>query len=619
MQGLSCFQYSMNQRTRAWLGHQLRSYYKSNDGVLPRRESRRTLAKTRSELSSQSGIGSRNILLPPFVSPGELRILLGIEYKSALSLCRVKMYQQKYYWSDLEGRWFETSNKRKILVPFDSIAANVRMFGLNPILVNPDPLVPVAPSADRIPALSIFGKTELKIPLGLTSKIGQESLTVLPQAISATMRGRLIAHSDAVVMFDEDCEEEFHVMDLCHRFNVPLVRLPVSSSMENVSAAVRAELSKRPTSTDPVDQVDPLAFQFRKEKKRTDILVDAEKPPVASAVVLDVMKAVETGKVGLVLVKRGTLRIGQNFVAGSGFGKITNIWTMDNQRLETAGPGMLVKVGRLAKDTGDFAPDDYFHVFPRERAWRLAFHRERIEWLNSFQTEGKKLPAEFEFDSGLENSKTHAETVSDDSVRAEKVIANNNYIENDEEEDSPLDYKKVARIRASLMEHRRGSILVEPVEAQKLRTMIHKETNEIEEERVGQALPDSRPVIPLIIKTESSSQFDAILDAIELIEEEHRIKLPVVHGGIGPVAPNDLVHAEIESKYSHCPVYAVGTSSVPEALASEGAADRIVEFRDVDQVVSAIRQRVRRFTSLNNRNRYSSSLSRNRKGNRLEH
>jgi hypothetical protein len=63
----------------------------------------------------------------------------------------------------------------------------------------------------------------------------------------------------------------------------------------------------------------------------------------------------------------------------------------------------------------------------------------------------------------------------------------------------------------------------------------------------------------------------------------------------------------------------VGTSSVPEALASEGAADRIVEFRDVDQVVSAIRQRVRRFTSLNNRNRYSSSLSRNRKGNRLEH
>ena len=617
--------HALNLRISSHLRIQCREYYKPNDGVLPRRDSRRTLSKTKADISSSRLADSRNILLPPFVSPGELRILLGIEYKSALAMCQVKLYQQKYYWSDIEGRWFETSNKRKILVPFEAIASSVKLFGLNPIKVDPEPQVPVTPDKARIPAISVFGKTNV----AFGEVIENSKVTILPKPISDIMTGRQIKHSDAVVIVGDQVEDEFSVIDFCHRFNTPLIRLP---NTDNLTRAVTAALSE--TQLVPESSlVDPLAIKFRAEKKRTDILVDAHKPPQASGIVLDVLKSVDTGKVGLVLVKRGQMRIGQHFVAGSGFGKITNMWTFGGERIEVASPGMLIKVGRLAKDTGDFSPDDFLHIFPKERAWRLAFHRERIEWLNSFQTEGRRLQVPFELDSAMDNTRNFAEEVTVDTPRAERIVGTNNFFDFDE----PVDFSKLAR----------GSILVEPEtdesaeaivarkqsakvstrwarrqesraaarsmaereneELKKLRTVIQTE-QQVDEPTEPLGLPESLPVIPLIIKTESVSQFDAILDEIEQMEKTHRVKLPVVHGGIGPVTPNDLVHAEIESGFSPCSVYAVGIGVVPEAQQSAGSEDRIVSFKDIPSVLTAITARITRFKSANSRIKYSSGL-----------
>jgi hypothetical protein len=637
---------------QTWCRQQRRTYYKPNDGVLPRRESRRTLAGSKKQIANPTIEMSKNVLLPRFVSPGELRILLGIEYKSALALCQIKQYHQKYYWSDLEGRWFETSNKRKILVDFDSIAPNVKLFGVNPICVDPEPTVPVAREKTETVVIAVIGRPSFKVPFGgliknpcLSSGDRVKELTILPEACSDIMRARLISHTDVVCLFDDEFEDDFVIRDLCERFKVPMIRVPAGSGVEYIFHEVRnLALNQQDLQKSENKLVDPLAVKFAKETKRTDILVDAEKGPLASAIVLDVMKAVDTGKVGLVLVKRGTLRIGQHFVAGSGFGRITNIWRMNGERLETASPGMLVKVGRLVKDTGDFAPDDYLHVFPRERAWRLAFHRERIEWLNSFQTDGKKLPAGFELDSNIENRRTFAEFVSEDSKRAEKIIRTNNFIDDGEEDESeePLDFREAAqtkqRLRVLMDEHKRGSILVEPTSEvtaktspRMLRRKQHKElvkrmtleekealTNirevihsveSFEDDSAEKPLPESRPVIPLIIKTESVSQFDAILDQLESIEEQYRVKLPVVHGGIGPVTPNDLVHAEVESKFSPCSVYAVATTVTPEAQQSENSAERIVVFNTIDEVIRRISSRAQRFRSINSRIRYSVHLT----------
>ena len=596
---------------------QRRGYFKPNDGVLPRRESRRTLSKTRNDLATSSGSNSRNILLPPYVSPGELRILLGIEYDSALSMCQVKLYQRKYYWSDLDGRCFENSNKRKILVPFEAIAPQVRLFGLNPIKVDPEPIIPIPPEKKRIPVVSIFSKPG-------TPLVETGAITVMPRPVSDTMMGRQIEHSDAVVLMGENLEDEFTINDFAYRFSVPILRI---KSPEDLKSSVESLMANQTVEyDDPPGLVDPQAIKYRSEKNRTDILVDAEKHPQASAVVLDVLKSVETGKVGLVLVKRGHLRLGQNFVAGSGFGKITNLWTLKGDRVEVAFPGMLVKVGKLAKETGDFAPDDYLHVFPKERAWRIALHRERIEWLNASQTDGKRLPVSFELDSNLEGKTNFAEDVSEETPRAERIMY-----------DDPVDYRKLSQ------QQFRGSILVEPEEVPpeelvakkesakvsrrwlrrqemralaerekeelgKLRQIIHHSVASEDVPETPRELPKSLPVIPLIIKTESVSQFDAILDKIEELENEYNVKLPVVHGGIGPVTPNDLVHAEIESKFSPCPVYAVGTTVVSEAAQSSDCGDKVIEFKDVSDVFVAIKRRINRFKSVNERIKYSAKL-----------
>ncbi len=597
---------------------QIRWYYKANDGVIPRRESRRTLSKTRRELASPSPQKSGNVLLPPFVSPGELRVLLGIDYKSALALCQVKLYQQKYFWTDLEGRWFETSNKRKVLVPFSAVAPSVKLFGINPVLVDPEPIVPVVADSDRLRTITVVGGCE-RVPYG---KSFDKEVTILPRPVSEIMTGRLVSRSDGVVVIGSSSSLEFAALEFASRANIPVIRL---ESSEDFDMSRILEQLPKPTpveSSAEIHFVDPLAIKHRSEKKRTDILVDADRAPTTSAVVLDVTKTVETGHSGTVLVQRGVLRLGQHFVAGSGYGKITNIWSLCGDKLSEACPGMVVKVGRLAKDTGDFAPDDYLHVFPRERAWRIAFHRERIEWLNSFQTEGKKLPSGFEMD-GMMNSRNFAEFVDEFSVRAEQVVVNKNYFVSEERErlEALIDREQSSilvmpardvvgrwarrmQVRKQERERTRELAELERTSLMKIRDIV-QEKPACEEKEAG--LPESLPVFALIVKTQSVSEFDALLDQLETLETCFRVKLPVVHGGIGPVTPNDLVHAEIESKYSPCPVYAVNVGLVPEAKSAES---NVLELPCVEDVVDRVRSRILRFRSMNARNHYRSQLSR---------
>jgi len=105
-------------------------------------------------------------------------------------------------------------------------------------------------------------------------------------------------------------------------------------------------------------------------------------------------------------------------------------------------------------------------------------------------------------------------------------------------------------------------------------------------------------VVPLILKTRSVSQFDLLMDELEHLEESYGVRIVIVHGGIGPVIPKDVVHAEVEKQHGFCPVYAFQVGATPEA-AGQAEAERIdVQRFDVfTDLVGEVAQRCERLHS----------------------
>ena len=640
--------YSVGHRpTRCLFRLQYRFYYKANDGVLPRRESRRTLSRTRRELAAPSSHSTRSVLLPPFVSPGELRILLGIDYKSALALSQVKLYQQKYFWRDMDGRTFETANKRKVLVPFSLIAHPIKLFGMEPILVDPEPLIQPLDVHVGLPIVSLVGVCREHIPYGsIRTLCGQEtSVLALDVKCPRPMMGRTVMHSDVVVTTEE------MVRDVEGLLPEPGRKIVVSDpvdSVEKIESLLTDGISPLPRKGPVVCEA---ALEHKKETKRTDVLVDAHKAPSSWSVILDVEKNLQQGTTALILVKTGTVRIGSYFVAGSGFGKIVNMYCAETGRsLEFASPGMVVRVGRLIRNeeyTGDFAPDDNLFVFSsKERAWRLAFHRQRIEWLNTFQTDGPRLDVHaFELDSNLANPKTqNFHGRGEDEMNAERAVRfgatlldtetrqrYSEYLEQEsilvppyeakaaaESEKVETRWKQRQEARIAAKKEAIARAAAEKKHMHELRQLIHK--GSIDEEVSGararikdepieaKELPVSKPVIPVIVKTKSVSQFDAVLDELEALETKFGVKIPVVHGGIGPVSPTDVVHAEIESKFGPCCIYTLQVETLPECRTNTGV--DVVPTDCVEDLVGHVRGRIANLKKRSGRNAYLRKLRR---------
>jgi len=104
----------------------------------------------------------------------------------------------------------------------------------------------------------------------------------------------------------------------------------------------------------------------------------------------------------------------------------------------------------------------------------------------------------------------------------------------------------------------------EKTELSRLRGEIYGRADDRAEYEV-EPLPKPRPVLPVILKTKTVGMFDAMLDEIERIEARFGLSIPVVHGGIGNISQDDVVHAEIEKNYGYCPVYGVQVSVNPSA------------------------------------------------------
>mmetsp|Transcript_64225 Transcript_64225/g.198830 ORF Transcript_64225/g.198830 Transcript_64225/m.198830 type:complete len:109 (+) Transcript_64225:554-880(+) len=64
------------------------------------------------------------------------------------------------------------------------------------------------------------------------------------------------------------------------------------------------------------------------------------------------------------------------------------------------------------------------------------------------------------------------------------------------------------------------------------------------------------------------------MDEVEQLQAGYGVRIVIVHGGIGPIVPRDVVHAEVEKHHGFCPIYAFQVGATPEA-AGQAQAERI--------------------------------------------
>ncbi|CAD7968497.1 unnamed protein product [Amoebophrya sp. A25] len=104
--------------------------------------------------------------------------------------------------------------------------------------------------------------------------------------------------------------------------------------------------------------------------------------------------------------------------------------------------------------------------------------------------------------------------------------------------------------------------VAEAVEAGEGRLLVQAQ------ELATNALPSAsrRPVISVMLRCKNVGLFDAVQSELTRLETELQVRLPIVHGGIGPVVPKDIIHAEIERKYGYSPVYALLTGVHSQAI-----------------------------------------------------
>eukprot|EP00435_Cladocopium_sp_Y103_P047078 s1708_g13.t1 len=134
-----------------------------------------------------------------------------------------------------------------------------------------------------------------------------------------------------------------------------------------------------------------------------------------------------------------------------------------------------------------------------------------------------------------------------------------------------------------------------------------------EGEEAVEPLPPKARVVPIILKTKSVSQFDMLMEEIERVGNFARLRIVIVHGGLGPVIPKDIVHAEVEKRYGYCPVYAFQVGVHPVALGQAHAEQiDIRRFNVFTELLEDLMDRCGRINQKNVDKRYIESLKEER-------
>lgn len=135
------------------------------------------------------------------------------------------------------------------------------------------------------------------------------------------------------------------------------------------------------------------------------------------------------------------------------------------------------------------------------------------------------------------------------------------------------------------------------------------EQDEEEDELAEPLPPKNRPVVSLILKTKTMGQFDLIMDEIEHLQAEYRMRLVIVHGGLGPAIPKDVTHAQVEKEYGFCPIYTFQVGCHPVAKGqAETEHIEVKRFDVFTDLVDDLRQRCEGIRGKAAQQRYTESL-----------
>merc|ERR1712176_943856 len=98
-----------------------------------------------------------------------------------------------------------------------------------------------------------------------------------------------------------------------------------------------------------------------------------------------------------------------------------------------------------------------------------------------------------------------------------------------------------------------------------------------------------------------------LMDEVERVQDEHGIRIVIVHGGLGPVIPKDVTHAEVEKRYSFCPIYAFQVGVHPVALGH--AEKENIDIRRFDVFTDLVNDIVQRCEQLHMKDHLASRTS----------
>ncbi|UKJ88507.2 hypothetical protein MACJ_000951 [Theileria orientalis] len=391
------------------------------------------------------------------------------------------------------------------------------------------------------------------------------------------------------------CSQMYESGLISREFRSEIERLVPISALKGTNVEELKETIKRSIGKNlPINEVKMEHLggedirKYEKYIRRANSLVSAGLPPKGVGFILEISKSHSHGIVLTVIVRSGVIVEGNYFVAGTTYGRITGIYETKerikvNEKLESVKVGMSVCIQGLRSLEGT-SVDDLILILPQHEAFRLSQYRKQIQLLKSSQTKGVELTTPWAVSLKANES---IYTTQEDEQRLQVVESKVEEKALDEEDGTnSFDTTAVEGVDneqcVDQIEEHRTSIYLKPIEDEdewSTRSREHNEklnerwkekykmeknssivnnsgkrTEEICEKLSSECI--GRPVVPVIMRANYLGTFDSILDGFELLEKEYEVRIPLVHGGIGPIVPNDIVQAEIGNKFAFCPVYA---------------------------------------------------------------
>lgn len=340
--------------------------------------------------------------------------------------------------------------------------------------------------------------------------------------------------------------------------------------------------------------------------RRTNCLVSSGAPPIAVCFVLEVEKTHSFGVVLTLIVRHGVLTEGNYFVCGTEYGRVSGIYPAHlriapGDKVDRATVGQAVRVTGI-KSLDGVSADDFLLALPQHEAFRLSQYRHDVQLLRAHQIDGPPLSVPWAVllqskeDAGYGSKSEPPEPAAPDLEEIDNMAdydgpSTSIYLrptneDINEEEGATID----DTCDDTISEEARDPQSQEPCEhdtdgwaakvAEKNKELQERWRAKLKSPHLPQKTVKAhvvvpppkvtadlgKPVLPVILRANFVGTFDALLDGFDELEKKYDVRISVVHGGLGPIVPGDIVQADIGNKFSFCPVYAFQVPVLNDAI-----------------------------------------------------